>query len=1263
MKRGVPPGTPTTSDNDENDEWEKVTKEDLPEDPRKREEVLKYLVTTTVRQVKSAFTAPQSSPSPSFPPPPTQFAAPQISQPTSTPCNSCGMNGGPSSHNNHLTAAAASQRPVSPPTTGPVRGAPGVYTMEELSRALPSLPTGWMHPSGAANGNGIPSSAPTQTFSQGPPQQMENHHQHQQQQPQLTLQSLLSNPIYLNHSIYELQRALQNNLIMKSLGMNGVCPNMLPTDAQYNSFMEQLLEPYFGTNAAAAVIARDTEMSRQSVTPIQAITAEELAAQHQRQREALQYMQYKDLERRVLLTYGPKYLGRIPGVDPLTSYLASSPLDYAPVNSNAYAPASSEGPTSLDSSAASNPPPAPPVSPVCSPVATVHPSSSSSFTPSQSSAQPLNSTHLDRTVSEAITYAKARWPQGSPEPIILMTESEMPPSISYSQFLALRPELRSQFGEPLASFLTILSCFLQNSDERKTTSDTRKTEEDDGAVDTDRVTVGAFQWKGILGAVSTDCEIEFSEEMDVHIITVLRAAVRAIVDDRPMENGTASIPLQTHINGPQFPVENCPLPENSGLSYPEQLHAYVYEALGRGPLPPSAPFVSSQFFPPDSAPITLGLLNDTEMRNIIVGGKAEMDLSPAMSELLAAMFAAGESPPYNGNAQQLIDDLIDMQSIYGVVPLYNVPLPPSHLSMPIHPPLHSMQQPTNESPVLSIGRQNLPTYRSKNIFLPPELMYLTPNASRFKYSCCNVMVSEPTFKKTLELLELSDDEESDEAGGLHSLPVSIKREYVLGVGKFGTVYEGCVVPFGHTNPKEVDMESDDKKVAIKAIDMTYFAQYPHLKKQLDYEVSTLRQCMGFPAIVQFEGFTESSLFSPFSSVSPSQHAFIVMELMGCNLDDYVGKQESQRLPELHAKVIIRQIQAALNFLHCRGISHCDLKPANVLMYEKSWVIPQVKLTDFGHVRFYGDRMSETEIAHETAGLGVSNNRGYRAPEHATVQGYSPELDMYALGALSYFIMTGFVPNLTAPRNPSAAILQNTTNPLQKIRKGKKGKGRQEGAPVVEMNRIRIPSVAKSTRDCALHPDDERMEPEDHMYDLDKEPDLWPYSSKMSYHFCREHMKIDPQERIKLRDSMDHEWLSGFEMYSMLRRLECRMGLLKPSERHLTTVLDDVNYQRAMLYMASHPQDIQPLSSLSGGGDLSNGANELHMLYSVGHTPSHHYAPIRKTPPERPPLSAALMSLNAPQDLERDFQPNQFFVPKKKNTAVPSNQPKKKVSHK
>ncbi|GMR31881.1 hypothetical protein PMAYCL1PPCAC_02076 [Pristionchus mayeri] len=915
-----------------------------------------------------------------------------------------------------------------------------------------------------------------------------------------------------------------------------------------------------------------------------------------------EYEVFRDLERKVIHAYGGKYLkssvspSTLPSTLPST-FPSSFPSSIPSVPSSVPSTATSSEyaqPSDHMRSATRN------ASGKMTNGVRSHSSSSPFSTPCSSSSilqsyYPVTPTEeQSRIISEAITYAQTRWPRGCSEGVcVSLGADKMPPSVPFSLFTQQLPHFISQFGEPLASFLTVLSCFVQEEMNKKSSCHSHLLA--DGVNGMERG--GAPSYGVLLRRDIPENKLPFTKENDEKILGVMSDALRAIsvggersVPAPPSMEKMAMMEAYYQRHGMESGGPSPPVPFNLPPNYD------AAAVLAASLVSPSSPYPSSSLPlpPPLAAPLppsedsgNLLSISDEELYEMLRKEVPRCELSAEMERVLEAMDRVGVKPPPYTSPHDLINKLICYQYHYGVE------------AIPVHDPFFNPHQ-------LAMSSMEEVNHSRAT---PPELMLIYPNAKKFRYHCCNALITDPRRRKKIEVLELSDDEESDEAGGLHSLPVSIKREYVLGMGSFGTVYEGCVVPLEKADPAEVDMESDDKKVAIKAINMSYFSKYPYLRKQLDYEVSTLRQCMGFPAIVQFEGFTESC--SPFNTVSPCQHAFIVMELMGCNLEDYVSRQDPNRLSELHAKVIIRQIQAALNFLHCRGISHCDLKPSNILLNDKSTTLPHVKLCDFGHVRFYGDTISETDIAHQTGGLGVANNRGYRAPEHATALGFSPALDMYALGAVSYFIMTGFVPNLTAPRNPSA----NQTVVVQRTKKGKKNKKIEDDSP-----RLPTPSVASTVSECALGEMDERMLPEEQQYDLEEETHLWPYTSRQSYHFCREHMRIKPEERITLRDSMDHEWLSGFEMYSMLRRLECKMGLFKPSERHLTTVLDDVNYQRGMLYMASNPSFIAPFSSLSGGGDLSNGAAALMNLYAREGDYTHLYGPEMRDPPQTTPLS-------------------------------------------
>jgi serine/threonine protein kinase len=70
-----------------------------------------------------------------------------------------------------------------------------------------------------------------------------------------------------------------------------------------------------------------------------------------------------------------------------------------------------------------------------------------------------------------------------------------------------------------------------------------------------------------------------------------------------------------------------------------------------------------------------------------------------------------------------------------------------------------------------------------------------------------------------------------------------------------------------------------------------------------------------------------------------------MELsLGGDLFDRINSKGSYR--EEEARVVIRQICEAIEFLHDNRVAHRDLKPENILLVSKSSDV-DIKLTDFG----------------------------------------------------------------------------------------------------------------------------------------------------------------------------------------------------------------------------------------------------------------------------------------------------------------------------
>lgn len=132
--------------------------------------------------------------------------------------------------------------------------------------------------------------------------------------------------------------------------------------------------------------------------------------------------------------------------------------------------------------------------------------------------------------------------------------------------------------------------------------------------------------------------------------------------------------------------------------------------------------------------------------------------------------------------------------------------------------------------------------------------------------------------------------------------------------------------------------------------------------------------------------------------------FYVMEyLHGRNLKQTVD--QTGPMPEDRVVFVLRQICSALREAAARKLVHRDIKPSNVFLAQIGERFDVAKLLDFGLVRPLA-ALRDPELS------GVNELKGsprYMCPEQA--QGISPDTrgDLYSLGAVAFFLLTGRPP--------------------------------------------------------------------------------------------------------------------------------------------------------------------------------------------------------------------------------------------------------------
>jgi len=154
----------------------------------------------------------------------------------------------------------------------------------------------------------------------------------------------------------------------------------------------------------------------------------------------------------------------------------------------------------------------------------------------------------------------------------------------------------------------------------------------------------------------------------------------------------------------------------------------------------------------------------------------------------------------------------------------------------------------------------------------------------------------------------------------------------------------------------------------------------------------------------------------FAGTEGGQHFFAMELLPGPDLESLVGRQGA--LSPNVALTYLRQAAEGLQAANRAGITHCDVKPANLVLGADGWV----RVADFGLARTAGAGPKDEET--------VEGSPPYMAPEQFYGHAVTHRTDIYSLGCTWYHLLTGHEPFPAADGIESA--LRHIHDPVPEV---------------------------------------------------------------------------------------------------------------------------------------------------------------------------------------------------------------------------------------
>ncbi len=201
----------------------------------------------------------------------------------------------------------------------------------------------------------------------------------------------------------------------------------------------------------------------------------------------------------------------------------------------------------------------------------------------------------------------------------------------------------------------------------------------------------------------------------------------------------------------------------------------------------------------------------------------------------------------------------------------------------------------------------------------------------------------------------------------------------LGRGACGVVYRALDPAIGRT-------------VAIKSI---RFSEFSDLEERRDLRERVLREAQSAGKL------SHPNIVTIYDVLESDELAYIFMEFVdGPSLKDAMRRDSLPARDQ--AMSILRQLGAALDYAHRKGIIHRDIKPANIMISDRGVDREGVaKIADFGVAKLLSH-----EATHQRAFMGTPS---YMSPEQLEGLSVGGASDQFSLAVVVYELLTGEKP--------------------------------------------------------------------------------------------------------------------------------------------------------------------------------------------------------------------------------------------------------------